>query len=65
MIVGSPERRRTLGGWTFLGKTWSGTFGGYGVLPKRKLISVAFGWFVPDEKRIEGFNWVTVNAFKL
>lgn len=28
------------------------------------LISVAFGWFQPGENRIEGFNRVTINAFK-
>lgn len=47
------------------GQSWRGTFGAYAVLPKRKKLSVIFGWFTPDGRAEEGFNHMTVRGFRL
>lgn len=47
------------------GKTWTGSFNGYGVLPKGKIIWVVLGFFIPGGNQRAGFNWITSHAFKL
>jgi hypothetical protein len=47
------------------GQSWTGTFGAYAVLPKKKQLWVIFGWFTPEGRQEEGFNHVTTHAFRL
>jgi hypothetical protein len=42
------------------GKTWRGSFGGAGTLPKGAYVRVLFGWFSgPALEGKHGFNWLT------
>ena len=47
------------------GQAWTGTFGSFGVLPKAKPLWVIFGWFTPDGRKEESFNYITDGAFRL
>lgn len=57
----SPKLPTTLRG----GAAWSGTFTGYGVLPRKKMIYVSFGYFNIVGSDEHGFHWVTNHSFRL